>query len=82
VANLEKAPAGLTGVKTDLGYLAPYYDKYANTRTLTYFDRVFLPSGMWDVLCKAGQDVLAGNATPDQVTQTIQKEDARLRAGQ
>ena len=56
--------------------------KYADLRTFDYFDRVYLPNGMWDVLCKNGQDVLAGGATPEQATENIAKEFDRLRAGQ
>jgi len=34
------------------------------------------------VLCKNGQDVLAGGATPEQATDNIAKEFTRLRASQ
>ena len=80
VANSNRLPAGLSGVQIDAGYLTPFYAEYANLRVFPYFDRVYLPNGMWDVLCKAGQDVLAGGATPEQVTETIKKEYERLRA--
>ncbi len=79
VANSNRVPAGLTGVTVDAGYLTQYYAKYADLRTFTYFDRVFLPNGMWDVLCKNGQDVLAGGITPEAATDNIAKEFARLR---
>ena len=82
VANSNRVPAGLTGVQVDAGYLTQYYTEYADLRTFTYFDRIYLPSGMWDVLCRAGQDVLAGGATPEQVTETIKKEYERLRAAE
>jgi raffinose/stachyose/melibiose transport system substrate-binding protein len=82
VANSNKAPAGLTGVEVDAGYLTQYFTKYADLRTFTYFDRVYLPNGMWDVLCKNGQDVLAGGLTPEEATDNIAKEFNRLRAGQ
>jgi raffinose/stachyose/melibiose transport system substrate-binding protein len=82
VANSNKSPAGLTGVEVDAGYLTQYFTKYADLRTFDYFDRVYLPNGMWDVLCKNGQDVLAGGATPEQATENIAKEYDRLRAGQ
>lgn len=82
VANSNRVPAGLTGVQVDAGYLTQYYTQYADLRTFTYFDRVYLPNGMWDVLCRAGQDVLAGGATPEQVTETIKQEFERLRAAQ
>jgi raffinose/stachyose/melibiose transport system substrate-binding protein len=77
-----KLPAGLSDVKIDAGYLTTYYDQYAQLRVFPYFDRVYLPNGMWDVLCKNGQDVLAGGITPEQATENIAKEYARLRASQ
>ena len=80
VAESNQVPAGLTGVQADAGDLTQYYTKYADLRTFTYFDRIYLPNGMWDVLCKNGQDVLAGGITPEQATQNISKEYDRLRA--
>jgi raffinose/stachyose/melibiose transport system substrate-binding protein len=82
VAESNKVPAGLTGVQVDAGYLTQYYTKYSDLRTFTYFDRIYLPNGMWDVLCKNGQDVLAGGITPEQATDNIAKEYTRLRAAQ
>ncbi|NLZ81749.1 MAG: extracellular solute-binding protein, partial [Clostridiales bacterium] len=51
--------AGLTGIKVELGELQEYLDKYATTEAFPYFDRVYLPSGMWDVMCATGADILA-----------------------
>ncbi len=82
VAESNQVPAGLTGVQVDAGELTQYYAQYADLRTFTYFDRIYLPNGMWDVLCKNGQDVLAGGITPQQATENIAKEYARLRASQ
>jgi len=82
VAESNKVPAGLSGVEVDAGYLTQYYTQYADLRTFTYFDRIYLPNGMWDVLCKNGQDVLAGGITPEQATDNIAKEYARLLASQ
>jgi len=82
VANSNKLPAGLSGVQIDAGYLTSYYDDYADLRVFPYFDRIYLPNGMWDVLCKNGQDVLAQGITPDQATENIAKEFDRLRAAQ
>ncbi|WP_313639105.1 extracellular solute-binding protein [Paenibacillus sp.] len=53
-------PSGLKGVKGNLGDIQQFYDKYASVRTLPYFDREYLPSGMWDVMCATGADILAG----------------------
>ena len=82
VADSNKLPAGLSGVTIDAGYLTSYYTQYASLRVYPYFDRVYLPNGMWDVLCKNGQDVLAGGITPEQATENIAKEYDRLRAAQ
>lgn len=51
--------AGLNGVDAEIGEIGQYYDKYANVATFPYFDREYLPSGMWDVMCATGADVLA-----------------------
>jgi raffinose/stachyose/melibiose transport system substrate-binding protein len=82
VANSNKLPAGLSGVQVDAGYLTQYYTQYDDLRTYTYFDRIYLPNGMWDVLYTNGQAVLAGGLTPEQATETMAKEYARLRAAQ
>lgn len=79
VANSNKLPAGLDGVEIDAGYLTDDYKQYEDLRVFPYFDRVYLPNGMWDVLCKNGQDVLAGGITPAQASDNIAKEFKRLR---
>lgn len=79
VADSNKVPAGLAGVQVDAGYLTQYYEQFADLRTFTYFDRVYLPNGMWDVLYTNGQDVLAGGITPDQASENMAKEYLRLR---
>lgn len=74
-----KLPSGLNDVKPDLGDIGQYYDKYKDVRVFTYFDRVFLPNGMWDPMCKAGQDLFANGITPKQFCETMKKEYDRLR---
>ena len=49
----------LTNCKVDLGMIQTYLDKYASIRTFPYFDRAYCPSGLWDVICSTGQEVLA-----------------------
>lgn len=58
---------GLKGVTANLGTTQQYYDKYANTRTFPYFDRAYLPSGMWDDMCLTGANVLSGKPIADQI---------------
>ena len=73
-AKLAKAcgmPAGLEGVESETGILQPYYEKYMseNVCTIPYFDRVFLPSGLYDVMCTTGTSILAGEK--DAVTNSV-----------
>lgn len=51
--------AGLKGVEAEIGAVGEYYEKYADVETFPYFDREYLPSGMWDVMCATGADILA-----------------------
>lgn len=60
IATASGNPAGLNGVESDIGEIAAYYEKYNNVKTFPYFDREYLPSGMWDVMCATGADILAG----------------------
>lgn len=54
--------AGLTDVDVDLGEIKPYIEKYSNVETFPYFDREYLPSGLWDVMCSTGAEILAKTA--------------------
>jgi raffinose/stachyose/melibiose transport system substrate-binding protein len=58
-------PSGLDNVVSDTGRLAPYYDKYSNDSSILnipYFDRKYLPSGMWNDLCVTGAAIVSGQA--------------------
>ncbi|MFF2479845.1 ABC transporter substrate-binding protein [Paenibacillus sp. NPDC058071] len=78
VANVSKLAAGLKGVTTDHEF-SKYFDEYADVRVFPYFDRVYLPNGMWDVLCKTGTALLAGAVTPEQFSEKMKQEYERLR---
>lgn len=67
LAQASGSQAGLTGSDPDLGALQPFLDANADVRTFPYFDRAYLPSGLWDVMCSTGADILSGK--PDAVTQ-------------
>ncbi|MBD0382544.1 ABC transporter substrate-binding protein [Paenibacillus sedimenti] len=77
-ANVTKLPPGLKGV-TAKHEFTEYYDKYASIRVFPYFDRVYLPNGMWDVLCKSGSALLGGQITPQQYSDKMKQEVERLR---
>lgn len=49
----------LSDVELDLGMVQSYLDKYASVEAFPYFDRDYVPSGLWDVMCATGQEVLA-----------------------
>jgi len=70
--------SGLTTVTIDSG------DAYTTTddsiRVLPAFDREYFPSGMWDVMCANGQELLAGGLSVEQVTEATKAEYERLRA--
>lgn len=60
VASSNVLPAGLKGVESDMGVVAQYYEKYADMPTVAYFDREYLPSGMWDDFCITGANIIMG----------------------
>lgn len=82
IAEATNLPAGIKGVNVDLGELTQYYEKYANIRVFPYFDRVYLPNGMWDVMCTNGQELIAGSITPKQFSENMKKQFERLREQQ
>lgn len=59
IAEAAGSKAGLTTVESEIGEIGTYLEKYADVETFPYFDREYLPSGMWDVMCSTGADILA-----------------------
>ncbi|MCY9517086.1 ABC transporter substrate-binding protein [Paenibacillus apiarius] len=78
IANVTMLPPGLKGVEAQHEF-SPYYEQYKDVRVFPYFDRVFLPSGMWDVVCKQGTELLAGRITPEKYSEVMKQEAERLR---
>ena len=74
-----KLPSALTGVNADAGELTATYEKYKDIRSFPYFDRVYLPNGMWDVMCKNSQAAIADKITAAQFSENMKKEYERLR---
>jgi raffinose/stachyose/melibiose transport system substrate-binding protein len=61
IASSDGAPASFNGVESDTGILKDDLEKYMDEcRVFTYFDREYLPSGMWDDMCVTGASILAG----------------------
>lgn len=76
VAKGNAIPTGLAGAgyKTDAGDITPYFDKVASIRGFPYFDRAFLPSGMWDTMCYTGTGMLADTMTPAQAADKMKTD--------
>lgn len=72
------APDALTNVDAE-NYFSEYYKQYEDVMVEPYFDRVYLPSGMWDVMATTGQELLADTLTPEQLSKKMGEEYTRLR---
>lgn len=74
VATAAGNKAGLTTATSDVGKVQEYLDKYSTVSAFPYFDRAYLPSGLWDVMCSTGAEILAGtdNAVKNAATEMEQ----------
>lgn len=63
IASADGAPASFEGVTSDTGIITSDLEKYmASSRIFPYFDREYLPNGMWDDMCITGASILAEDA--------------------
>ena len=69
----EGAPSGQKNVEVSLGKIDPWVEQWSDVKALPWFDRVYLPSGMWAILRDTGSAIIAGEATPEEAT-AIMKE--------
>ena len=64
---------GLTNATSDLGILQASYDEFVAPGDLPlqpYFDRVYLPNGIWDTMVSTTDGVITGQMSPaDAVSQ-------------
>ncbi|MEH6872401.1 ABC transporter substrate-binding protein [Bacillus safensis] len=60
-------------------YYSAFYDQYEQVKIEPYFDRKYLPSGMWAVMATTGQELLAGYITPEQLSKKMEEEYKRLK---
>lgn len=67
-------PAGLKDIDVDLGELSSSYEAFftpGKVRMVPYFDRAYLPNGMWNTLITTTSGLVTGQTTVDSaVTQT------------
>lgn len=62
---------GLTGVQADLGILQDSYAYWVDERSaamVPYFDRIYMPNGMWYNLCKTTDALINGQASAAKTT--------------
>lgn len=77
IAEGTSLPAGLTNIETS-NYYSEYYNQYKDIVVEPYFDRIYLPSGMWDPMGSTGQELLSGTMTPKEVSKKMGEEYKRL----
>lgn len=78
IAEGTSSEAALKQVKAKNDY-STFYDQYEEVKIEPYFDRKYLPSGMWAVMATTGQELLAGSITPEQLSKKMEEEYKRLK---
>lgn len=77
IASQTGMPAGRKSVSSETGYLSSFYESIANNanvRSIPFFDREYLPSGMWDDMCITAEFVLSGDTDAVQKTVDYMRE--------
>ncbi|BCG58218.1 ABC transporter substrate-binding protein [Paenibacillus sp. URB8-2] len=82
IAEVTGTPSAMSNITPDLGIYTEYYEKYKDTRVFPYFDRVYLPSGMWDVMQTTSAEILSETMTPEESSQFYKQEVERLKSQQ
>ncbi|MBP3039063.1 carbohydrate ABC transporter substrate-binding protein [Bacillaceae bacterium Marseille-Q3522] len=80
MASGTKNPTGLVGdgYQSDLAGLEPYYEQVKDLRAFNYFDREYLPSGMWDSLIKAGESIINEAASKEEIIDKLSQDYTKL----
>jgi len=81
IATINGNATGLAGTeyKSDTGAMQPYFDAIVGVRGFPYFDREYLPSGMWDSMCQTGIGLLANTMTDEQIVAKMKADYIKLR---
>ncbi len=79
IASANYLPSGLKNVNSDTGIMTQYYEKYKDIKTIAYFDRQYLPNGMWNDLSTTAALILSGkensiNETIEQMQQSFNQK--------
>ncbi|AOZ90455.1 binding protein msmE [Bacillus xiamenensis] len=78
IAEGTSSETALKKVKAE-NYYSTFYEQYKHIKIEPYFDRKYLPSGMWAVMATTGQELLAGSITPEQLSKKMEEEYKRLK---
>ena len=73
---------GLTDADSDLGILTASYEEFVQPGDLPlqpYFDRVYLPNGIWDTMVTTTDGVLTGQMSPEEATAQMKSSYDSLR---
>lgn len=73
---------GLTDADSDLGILTSSYEQFVEPGDLPlqpYFDRVYLPNGIWDTMVTTTDGVLTGQMSPEDATAQMKSSYDSLR---
>lgn len=79
LASANGLPSGLTTSTSDTGKLKDFYEKYKNVETFPFFDRVYLPSGMWDTLCSTASGILTKEINNKKASEQVKADYERLK---
>lgn len=75
-------PSGMKNVQADQGKLTVWSEKWNDVKVLPWFDRVYLPSGMWAILRDTGGAIIAGEATTEEATTIMEENYTKLLSQQ
>ncbi|MGW9627920.1 ABC transporter substrate-binding protein [Microbacterium sp. NPDC055521] len=70
-------PAGLTDIDVDLGDLSDSYQQFftpGEVRMVPYFDRAYLPNGMWNTLISTTSGIVTGQNTVGSAVKQVETE--------
>lgn len=73
---------GLTNAESDLGILTASYEQFVEPGEIPlkpYFDRVYLPNGIWDTMVTTTDGVLTGQMSPEDATAQMKSSYDSLR---
>ena len=72
--------SAIADVNPELGSVAEDYNNYKDAAIYPFFDRVYLPNGMWSTMKTIGSAMLGGEMTIEESVEVMQTDYETLRA--